>query len=183
MHYKTSNYSITRKIADETKWSSKEIAQRAKELADVATIIWPLPAEYNKAFSIDTGITYNLNSDFNSFIGTKPDTISIFGTKQQVTNWSDFVTEVCKSLYELDDEMFIRLLKTKKFPGKKPWLGEGAPPHNRVGIIDEVKQYYVFTNNHTEDNLLFIKNLFDYYDEELKMNLIDDVWFTIRIAG
>lgn len=179
-NYRGSNYSITRDVAKYKSWSSKEIQLRAKELSAVALKVWPLPSEYNKSQHVDTGITYNLKTDLSSFSWTKPDVVSVLGEEMQITNWSDMVVFVCRSLYLADSELFVKAFQTNIFRGKRQYLYEEKPEQGRVGLINESPKYYIYTNNSTADNLQLLKDLIDYFDEELDTNLIDEVWFTLR---
>ena len=55
-------------------------------MSNLALDIWKLPYELNKETIVDTGITYNLDSDFSLFMGTKPSVISIVGEEENITN-------------------------------------------------------------------------------------------------
>ena len=74
--YASSNYSITRELAELDDWSSKEIKNRCKEMAAEAVEIWSLPEEYNKENDSDT--FFNMDEETEALLDTLRETISEF---------------------------------------------------------------------------------------------------------
>lgn len=180
IEYKKSNYIHTRNVSENTDWTSEQIKQRANKLSTIALKIWNLPSEYNKEMAVDTGITYTLESDLESFTGTKPETISILETQKTIMNWSDFLIEIAQTFYNLDNLLFLELLSYDKFPGTKTILS--TTPNDMTKYHEISNGLYINTNNSTVESLKLIKCIIDYFDTNTDANFINDIWFTLRRA-
>lgn len=176
--YSVSSYFYTRDLKNYNDWTSKQVEQRGKKLSSIALNIWSLPNEYNKKSTVDTGITYNLDSEVSLFTGTKPDTVSIMGTEKQITNWTDFVGEITKALFILDKEIFLELLAYSDFPGNKKYIDTSCKYMKRYEEID--RDLYIDVNNSVETNIKIVKKIVDYFDSRTDTSIKDEIWFTLR---
>ena len=124
VEYEKSNYANTKALKDISSWTSSDIEKRGEELAEQAVKIWKLDSKYNKKASVESETTFTLQSDFASFMGMKPGTISFCGEEKQISNWSDFLALVADKLYEVDSNLFSELLLYKDLPGRKAVFAE-----------------------------------------------------------
>lgn len=176
--YKLSNYSYTRELSDIQSWTSADIEARGRRLAEEAVKIWKLDAKYNRSPVVETDSTYNLQSDFPSFMGRKPATVFVCGVEKQITKWKDFLCLVADSFYKIDKKLFLQLLNYKDFPGKKAVIAQSSQGMRRHHKLDE--GLYLNLDYDTEAVLQIIKCIVEYYDRETNSSYADDVWFTVR---
>ena len=66
--YKTSNYTITRELAEIADWNSDEIEKRCDQMANEALKIWSLPREYNQETVSDS--FFNMDEDTEKLLET-----------------------------------------------------------------------------------------------------------------
>ena len=178
VEYEKSNYANTKALKDISSWTSSDIEKRGEELAEQAVKIWKLDSKYNKKASVESETTFTLQSDFASFMGMKPGTISFCGEEKQISNWSDFLALVADKLYEVDSNLFSELLLYKDLPGRKAVFAEKSDGMRRFHQIGD--NLYMNTNNDAEMTLRIIKSIIGYFDEKTDSSYADDLWFTIR---
>lgn len=177
--YAQSNYAYTNELGNIQSWLSADIEKRGKKLADAAIGIWKLDKTYISSSVIDTGETYTLSSDFPSFLGQKPATVSVLGEERQIKSWVDFLKFTADKFYAADSKIFEELLNYDGFPGKRRVVSktcDGMKKYHTVGK----ESIYVGTNYETVDILKIIKCIADYYDKATDSSWSDDIWFTIR---
>lgn len=177
--YSKSNYAYTKELAGLSKWSSSEIVLRASRMAEAALQIWKMDPKYNLDEQIETGVTYDLQADFPSFTGTKPAIVHVMDKESTISTWVDFVMLAAKEFYDLNSEIFREMIATSNsFLRRKHLFTETEKGLRRPRkIADDV---YIELNLNTEDLLKVIKVMADYYDQQMKTNYGDEIWFTVR---
>lgn len=172
------NYVYTKALASVHDWTSQTIQDRADEMAKKAIEIWTIDERYDREIPIETGVTYTLEADFPAFAGTKPAVVSILGNEVTVSSWSEFLTQVAKTFYTLDSDVFHELIEYPDFPGKKAVVQTTNKSMKRSVRLN--KQLFVNLNYSTDDILSIIKCIAEFFDKKKDSNYSDDIWFTIR---
>lgn len=177
--YSLSNYSLTKKLAEYNEWNNSNIHKRSETLSELALSVWPAKGDIEKP-EVEIGISYDLQSDFDSFYGTKPSKCCVLNEEKNVINWSEFMTFACQKFHEFDSENFVKLVNYNKFPSTKPVIAKSekvlrAPKKITDGLFFEA-------NQSTPALLKEIKCIVEYFEEIYESDLQSTVWFAIRKA-
>lgn len=176
--YIKSNYAYTRDLPMYKEWTSVEINTRGLTMAQDALNIWKLPQNFNKNLPIENGVTYNLQADFPSFLGTKPAIVSVCDEEETITTWADLVVKTAKKLRSLDSDIFDQTVERISKRRIKPlFYREDNGPRRSAKLDDDL---YINLDYHTDENLQNVKDLVETFDGIAGTNFIDDIWFTIR---
>lgn len=165
--YEQSNFSHTRALKDFQEWTSRQIQKRAQKLAAEAIKIWALPEELNSNFA-NLGDTFNLDSDFDIFIGKEPASLFISGKEIKMPYWNWLLREIVKQLYALDNDIF------RQAASIRPNLFSTEPTDFK---LDE--DFYMKTGFSTKDCLKIAKALAENFDKLGDTNFKDDIYFTL----
>ena len=172
-----SKYHYTSSVCAEAKWTSVEIEKRSKVLADLCLKVWPLKDGLLNR-TLDTGKTYDLTSDFDSFTGFKPLCICVCDEEFAVSSWSEFLVVVARKFCSLDPELYLELSKSDLFPSRKDVISKSNADMKRYGEIGN--GYYIYTNFDAADILKCVNVIADFYDKKHDTNCRDNIWFTTR---
>ena len=177
LEYKKSNFTITRTFANTNdKWTSTQIIERAKILADIILKIWSIPDEYNKELVISSGIYYDFNSDVAAFKHIKPYEYSIAGNTEEVKSWREILFKTIQTLYKEDCDIFLELLNLPDFPGtKKTFTTKPTEGYQEV-----VSGIFVYPHRETKSILSVAKTLIENFDNKRGSDIQNDIWFTVR---
>lgn len=169
--YECSNFFYTRSLIKYSEWTSKQIQTRAQKLADVAIKIWILPEEFNSHL-VNRGDTFNLDSDFGQFTKIKPATLFISNTEIPISAWKHLLCEVIKQLYDLDSDIFRRVMNVKKN------LFVTESKNSADFEIDE--NLYMKTQKNVEQCLRITKTIIESFDRLAGTNFKEEISFTLR---
>lgn len=175
--YSQSNFSYTRALSKYPEWTSKQIQIRAQKLSDIAIKTWKLPEEFNLRF-VNPGDILNLDSDFGALTGTKPASVLIFETEIKISNWINFVREVVKQLYTLDEDIFRQATQKENLPRKKKLFS--IEPQNLQKPFKVDENFYLENRLSTEECLKIVKALAENFDRLAGTTFREDIYFTIR---
>ena len=175
--YEQSNFSYTRTLTKYDEWTSKQIQARAKTLANVAINVWTLPEELNSRFAKLDEI-FTLDSDFGALTGTKPSSVWISATEIKISNWIDFLREVVKQLYSLDEDIFRQATQRENLPRKGKLFSIESQNLQKPFKLDE--NYYMENRLSTEECLRIAKALVENFDRLGDTNFKEDISFTLK---
>jgi len=174
-----SNYENTRSIATFTDWTSAQILKRSVSLADKALKVWFLKDGISDERSIDTGKTYDLTADFDSFSGLKPSFVGVCDEEIEVSNWSDFLVFTARKFYEKNPLIMDELAKNQAlFPGNKQVISHSCSDMRRYGEVGG--NWYILTNFDSQSILECIEAIANIFDKKFETNYKEDIWFTIK---
>ncbi len=116
LSYKNSNFTITRKIAENTNWGKSEILKRAENLFNIAQKIWYMPEEneIDKTDILRSNEEYSILDDI-IVTGRKPKTLIIDNDKIPVRTWKEMLLKTCEYLIELSESSFYSLMNKSSF--------------------------------------------------------------------
>lgn len=178
--YEKSNYSITRDIAKENEWTYEKILNRSRYLAEIALKIWQLPEKYNRKTRDDTGVTYNMDSDFSLLTHSKPHEVEFLGKVCRLNSWKDMLIYVMENLHDLDSDIFEEMIEKHPFQSKLVLSQqEGRIRQDRAYKLSNEK-YYLNCCFSTVEILRIIKSAIEFYDKTCATNIIEEISFTIR---
>ena len=175
--YEQSNFYYTRALNKYPEWTSKQIQKRAKNLAEAATKIWTLPEEFNSRFA-KLGDIFNLDSDFGALTGTKPASILIFEKDIKISNWINFLREVVKQLYALDEDIFRQAVYRENIPRNGKLFS--VKPQNLQKPFKVDENYYMENRLSTSDCLKIVKVIAENFDRLSGTNFREEIYFTLR---
>lgn len=175
--YEQSNFYYTRALNKYPEWTSKQIQKRAKNLAETAIKIWTLPEEFNSRF-VKLGDIFNLDSDFGTLTGTKPASILIFEKEITISNWINFLREVVKQLYALDEDIFRQAVCKENIPRNGRLFS--AEPQNLQKSFKVDENYYMENRLSTSDCLKIVKVIAENFDRLSGTNFREEIYFTLR---
>ena len=173
--YLKSNYTHTQNLARYNDWTSKEIFERGTELSKIALSIWKLPTEFNNSIRIDTGVTYDINSDFSILTGCKPNELELLGSTFKVSSWREMLITVLEQLYKLDKDIFDELVEKRPF--KKGVLSKSQENEYWTVINDE---YYIYRHFDTLRILEIIRESLIFFDRLGDTTLESETTFTLK---
>ncbi len=173
INYNSSGFTLTREVSKSGDWTSRQIRRRAESLADKAIAIWKFPKQYAHIDNSAENI-FTLDSDFNQFKWTKLAVVSISNVEMNITNWSDFLREVVRQLYNFDKNVFKEAVIHS---GKNYLFSTNPNKFKALFKIDE--DYYMQMKPHISDCLKIIKSLVENFDRLSGTNFKDEIWFTI----
>lgn len=177
--FSKSNYENTRSISSFTDWTSAQILKRSIVLADKALYVWYLKDGISNNRLLDTGKTYDLTADFESFSGLKPLFVGVCEEELEVSNWSDFLVFTAQKLYEKNPLIMEELSKNQDLlPGKKQVISHSSTDMRRYAEIGD--NWYILTNFDTKTILECISAIVEIFDKKFETNYAEDIWFTIR---
>lgn len=176
--YAQSNYAYTKELASWSEWSGDAVRIRAERMANEALKVWPMPEVYNADEPIETGTTYNLQSDFPSFVGTRPAVVSVCGQEETVSTWADFVILAATKFYDLDASIFREMIDSPDFKGSDKLFG--STDQNMRRSVKLAEDLFINLDYHTDENLQNIKKIADFFDVTASTNFAEDIWFTVR---
>lgn len=148
--YANSNFTITRKLAEETDWFSESIKRRGEWFGKLATEIWKLPPDYNIAVTQDTSNLIELSYDKDMFTRSKPEQLIVDGdTVFNVTSWVSLYVKFLKYVVDNYGDDFKTILQSNY------WSDHPGASYIRKEekITDD---FYVETNFAT---IIIIKNI------------------------
>lgn len=158
--YKNSNFTITRRLADESDWCSDSIKRRGKWFGELAVDIWKLPPDYNEVVSLDSSNLYELTDNKETFTGTKPEQLIVDGDAILVGNsWAAVYAKFLKYVLENYGDEFKSILPDNYWADR---------PNSGV-IRKETKvkdDFYVETNSSTATIIKVILQTAEYYSFE-----------------
>ena len=148
--YKTSNFSITRQLAEQKDWDSNAIKIRCKDMAKKAVELWSLPDEYNQEAEEDT------------FFNMDEDTELLFEKLREiVTTFSPDVTEVTQKHY-------INYKRNKKN------LISVIPRQDYLAVTLSARKEDLYPNDKVED--ISFKGHLGNGDSMMKITSEEDIW-------
>ncbi len=158
--FKNSNLSLNKYFELIQNWNKEAIEKRAKELFSIADKVWAYPNDINlQKEKIREKEAYNLDDDVN-VTKTSPRYFELFKERVNVSSWRDFLIQVSKKLYEIDDKIFESLLNDKTFKDTR----KITKSENDFGVKHIANGIYIYTNLSAEETLLFIKILCEKFD-------------------
>ena len=169
--YERSNFFYTRALTNYDEWTSTQIQKRAKKLADVAIKIWTLPEEFNSNL-VNRGDIFTLESDFGQFTKIKPAILFISHTEISISAWRHLLCEVVKQLYDLNSDIFHRVIKVKK----NLFLTE----RKSNADFELGENLYMKTQKNVEQCLRITKALVENFDNLAGTNFKEEISFTLR---
>ena len=148
--YKTSNYYITRALAEYNDWNSTEIRKRCTNMATEAVSIWSLPDEYNRETESD--IFFNMDET----------TEALFDTLRET------VTEFDKSITEVLNKHYINYKHGKRN------LISVIPRQSYLSVVLAAKREELYPNDKLED--VSYKGHLGNGDAMMRVESEDDIW-------
>lgn len=173
----SSNYQYTKNISNESKWTSIEIEARSNKLANLCLNVWKLRDGVLEN-PVDTGSTYDLTSDYDSFTGLSPAYVGICDEEFAVNHWADFLVTAVKKFCALDPELYDELSKSELFHSKKKVISTSNKDMRRA--CDIGGGYFIETNFSTVSILKCISAIATFYDKKHDSNYCENIWFTTK---
>lgn len=173
--YEDSNFCITRMVLEYNQWNENSVKNRAERLYKMAEKIWGVNEEVFAKYSSDSlnyNMTYNIMDEIN-VTGEKPRQLVFMDMEYSVSSWKDILRELCKQLYELDDEHLIALINNKEFQGRdRKFINT-----SQEGMISPyaiASNLYIETNMNANTIISYCKMLVEEFE------LQEDVAFSLR---
>ena len=146
-------------------WNEANILNRAKDLAKKAIDIFKIEeVEVVKKENIAPDHTYNLN-DLEAVVGTTPVSYTFYGETVQVKNYSNMLSSLINTLYDLEPSVFEDLAKNKFKPttSGRIYISTDQGDLRRSKEISNTGLYYEI-NLSAASIIQFIKVLVEKYD-------------------
>lgn len=140
--YGQSNFYYTRLLAGHSGWQVSDIEARSRELVRAALKVWTLPPEYQSSIVLSSSL-HRLGEDEYQFIRTRPAMLLVGDSENGVSNWSELVTTVLKTLDDEDHDAFVEACNsgvTSLVRAGQPWLTSNAyvALDNEVGVNNKL---------------------------------------------
>ena len=155
--YEKSGYAITRAIAKIPDWSSKEILERCKAMAQEAIVFWPLPEKYNQ--DLTSSAWQNMDDS----------------TEELYNQLIDSIKEYDKSIYEDQKKLYLNLVKNKKI------ILSIVPGQSFLYVMFNAKKEELTPSEMLED--VSQKGHWGVGDSRIKVDSEEDVMLALNYAG
>ena len=177
--YKKSNYYNTRQLSIYDKWTNQEIADRGARLAEIACKIWSLPNEYNEN-TINVGVLYGLDAEFDRFYGSKPESIIILDETILVNSWRDVLIISLEKLCEIDTPTFNAMVECNMKYNNHKYL---STDENAFQYAHKLNcGVFVNVNKSAVDILRAIKDFARFFDDKLHASISEEFYYTLKKA-
>ncbi|MFI3231360.1 MAG: DUF262 domain-containing HNH endonuclease family protein [bacterium] len=174
--YKNSNLAISRGIANYSKWTDKEICERAEELAEMALKIWEYPDKYNDRDNsnvINYSNQYNI-LDYLDVKNTKPYKLIIGGIENEISTWKELLTNICSYVHSKDETILQNLINNENLitiTGKKIISND----------LNDIRRTYKVSDNIFIECELEARRILKYSQEICKYSGIEeDVYYMLK---
>ena len=165
-----SNFYYTKSLKYFLDWTSRQIFNRSKTLAERALQVWEIPAQYAKSISIKIN-NYNLDDNFEDCKGKKPASLVIDGEEiPNVKHWYEVLREVLNYLYEKDKKIFIQ--------AAAEYISTNA--ENFATPMQISGNFYTEIKRDAKTLLNRIKTIVENFDSLSGENIKDSIYFTLK---
>lgn len=179
--YKDSSYTnITKTIAENKNWTSKEITERAAKLVEKALEIWYLDPAYQE-ISKPVNLTFDLDTPGECFINTRPSSVTLFGNTYPLIYWWSMLNTFFEVICDFDKDTLYEMTDKEKVKEAGMDFKEGIIVTSKIDSsyskIDENLWYYNPTGPRNTINCM--KYVLKYFYNSKGVDLSNDIEFTI----
>jgi uncharacterized protein with ParB-like and HNH nuclease domain len=169
--FKHSKLQLNKLLATLNKWDEENINKRAQHLLGIGLQIWERPKSKYKA-SVEEDVFYDLSYS-DDFTSERISEFEFFNETHQVKTWKDFMTKICKMLYELEPRSMQALSDDKDFKKDTRTLISSSSNGMKqaVKIADEI---YIESHQNTKSMISLVKQIlrkFGFDEFEVKIYL------------
>ncbi len=156
---------LNKDVLKQTDWNDETIRKRADRLSGILLKIFAIDKPLKDIkFINNLERTYSLSEDFD-LSGTKPSYFILMGIRINVKSYSEMLSKIITTLYDLDNSLLEALAKDNyKLPNAtRTYITNNQSLLRKPTEIEESGIY--FENNLNSNNIItFLKNLFELYE-------------------